>query len=67
MRSKTEVELKRAAVLKAVRTAVRLRHSLAADEELNEVLPEVEVAFDAAVKSGQVFELDPADFLREVE
>lgn len=65
MKQLTDIELTKQQVLKAVRNAVRLRHSLAADRELNEVLPSVALEFEAAVKSGEVYELDVADFLRE--
>jgi hypothetical protein len=33
---------------------VRLRHSLAADAELNDVLPRVERVFDAQVAAGEL-------------
>ena len=64
-RQRTDVEQLRADVLKAVRTAIRLKHSLAADREMNEVLPEVERELEAAIKSGTGYELDVADFLRD--
>jgi hypothetical protein len=41
-------------MLKTIRTAVRLRYSIAADEELNEVLPRAEAKFNAAVLRGEV-------------
>lgn len=49
---KDDVELRRAALLKAARSAIRLKHSIAADEELNEVLPMLERRFNMAVASG---------------
>lgn len=51
-RQKKDVELEKAKMLKSIRTAVRLKHSLAADEELNRVLPAAEDAFDTAVRGG---------------
>lgn len=54
-RAKDPVEVELAAVVKTVRTNVRLKHSLAADRELNEVVPEIEKAFYAAVQKGQKF------------
>ena len=62
-RQKTDIEVERAKMLKAIRAAVRLKHALAADEELNRVLPEAEAAFDKAVKRG---ELPDAPTLMEV-
>ena len=49
---KDDIALRKAALMKAARSAVRLKHSLAADEELNRVLPELERRFDAAVQNG---------------
>lgn len=50
----TEVELARKNTLKVVRTAIRLRHSIEADIELNRRLYEAEAAFDAAVARGEL-------------
>ena len=63
MQQKNDIELRRAALLKAGRSAVRLRHSLAADAELNEVIPALELAFDRALMQGTVPEV--AALLRE--
>mgnify|MGYP001602987762 CR=1 FL=1 len=49
---RTEVEMARAQLLKAARSAVRLKHSLVADDELNEVLPVLEASFDLSVAHG---------------
>lgn len=54
MQQKDEITLRRAALLKAARSAIRLRHSLAADAELNEVLPALELAFDKAITHGEL-------------
>ncbi len=51
---KDKVDLARTQMLKTVRAAVRLRHSLAADAELNAALPEAERMFDAAIHSGEL-------------
>lgn len=61
-RAKDPVEVELAAVVKATRTNIRLKHSIAADKEINETIPEVEKAFYAAVQRGkkykaQVYEL----------
>lgn len=62
MRQKTEIEMAKARLFKCVRTAVRTKHSLEADQELNEVLPKAEKEFDTAVLSGVL----PKDALKEV-
>lgn len=54
---KDKVEMERARALKAYRTAIRLKYSLLADEEINEKLPAVEEAFNKAVAGGQPFQL----------
>lgn len=63
MDQKDDIALRRAALMKAARSAVRLRHSIAADEELNTILPELERTFNAAVQRGLVPEV--AALLRE--
>ena len=52
MAHKDAVELRKAALLKIARTLIRVKHAVAADEELNEVLPKLEKQFNAAVSSG---------------
>lgn len=49
---KERVDQARANMLKVIRAAVRLKHSLAADEELNEVLPRAEKKFNEAIHRG---------------
>ena len=44
----------KAEALKTMRTAIRLRHSLAADREINQMLPAFEKKFDAALLRGEV-------------
>lgn len=48
------VEQARSEMLKVIRAAVRLKHSINADRELNDVLPEAQKRFDAAVHRGQI-------------
>lgn len=67
MRSNTEIEQRRAEILKAVRSVIRLKHSIAADREVNGVLPQIELELDAAIKTGKIYELEVADFIREVQ
>ena len=57
MRKKSDVELRRAAIIKSLRSLIRLKHSLAADRELNEVLPEKLAEFDNAHLEGRVLAL----------
>jgi hypothetical protein len=52
MGQKDDITMRRAALLKAARSMVRLRHSIAADEELNAVLPAIEARFNAEVQRG---------------
>lgn len=61
MRQKTDIEMQRAAILKIQRTAIRLKHSLNADEELNRVLPATLREFDNALQAGELKEI-PLDF-----
>lgn len=63
MIQKTEIEQQKAAVLKAFRTAIRLKHSLAADKEINERLPQVEADIDTALAEGRPLELTLGELL----
>jgi hypothetical protein len=54
MERKTEQELERARVAKVARALVRLKHSLAADEELNSLLPDTLEAFDRSLAQGEL-------------
>ncbi len=60
-----EFEVYRAAALKAYRSAIRLKHSLAADAELAQVLPVVEAAIDLAMIAGEPLAIDPAQAFRD--
>lgn len=57
-----EIEQRKFAMLKTLRTAVRLSHALAADAELNKLLPAAEKEFDRAVQRGEL--PDPVTFSR---
>lgn len=63
MTPKDDIELRKRALFKAARSAVRLRHSLEADAELNDLLPRLERAFDKRVARGNL--PDVAVMLRE--
>lgn len=54
MRRKSKAELERAKIAKVARTLIRLKHSLAADEEINDVLPDRLEEFDQGVLGGEV-------------
>ena len=57
MSNKTEIEMARLAIAKVTRAEIRLKHSLMADAELNEVLPERLASFDLALQQGTIPEL----------
>jgi hypothetical protein len=65
VRRRTTIEVRRAQVAKTLRTAIRLKHSLAADEEINEVLPTVLADLDRAVQQGLPWELSLGKVLDE--
>lgn len=49
---KDDIAVRKAAMLKTARSLVRLKHSIAADAELNSVIPRLEASFDASVNAG---------------
>lgn len=49
----------KAGMLKAYRSAVRLKHSLKADDEIRKGLPKLEASINAAIAYGQPFEYNP--------
>lgn len=57
MRKKSPAEMEKAKIAKATRTIVRLKHSLQADEELNDILPDTLAEFDEALANGTLKEL----------
>lgn len=57
MRSKDNLEQFKANALKTARTAIRLKHSLKADIEINDRLPTLEAQIERAFEQGQAFEL----------
>jgi hypothetical protein len=52
-RKKDPVEVDLAAYVKTARTSIRLKHSLAADAEIAEVVPKLEAKFYAAIQAGR--------------
>jgi hypothetical protein len=49
--------MERAKITKASRSLIRLKHSLAADEEINAILPDTLEEFDEALARGELREL----------
>ena len=66
MKTLTDLEIQKAAALKAYRTAIRLKHALAADAEIAATLPAVEARINDALALGQPIELNPGEVFREV-
>ena len=60
MNKKTDIEMERAKTTKVLRTLIRLKYSLKADEEMNEVIPDTLSEFDKALASGELLILQPA-------
>ena len=54
MRKKTPSEMERDRVTKTARAIIRLKHSLAADEEINSILPDTLEEFDDALANGEL-------------
>lgn len=54
MSSKDEIEMARQAIAKVTRAEIRLKYSLMADLEVNEILPARLLAFDQAVQNGEL-------------
>ncbi len=58
MRKLTKAQREKARLLKAARSAIRLKYSLAADEEIQVRLPEIEDKIDQALAAGEAYVLD---------
>lgn len=65
MHKKTDIEMQRLRLAKISRSLLRLKHSLNADVEINDTLPDLLVDFDKGLQSGELRTL-PADFVNEV-
>jgi hypothetical protein len=66
MYKKSEIEMERHRAAKITRAIIRLKHSLAADEELNETLPDLLLQFDKAVQSGELLTLPLGEAIKDV-
>lgn len=49
---KTEEQLRKAELIKVARAALTVKYRLELDRELNDVLPDLEDAFDRALQAG---------------
>lgn len=65
LRSLTKIERDKAGFLKAWRTAIRLKYSLLADDEIYQTLPGLEERIDNALAMGQPLELNPGSVFFE--
>ena len=63
---KDKFSMQRLFVIKAARSAIRLKHTLAADAEINERLPEIEREFDKAISQGKAFKLDTFALFKDI-
>jgi hypothetical protein len=64
MRQYGELEQEKKNILKAIRSAIRLKHSIEADIELNDRLPLIELEIDAAMNDGREYTVDIDDYLQ---
>ena len=58
MRKKSPVEMEQSRIIRVTRTLIRLKHSLNADEEINNILPETLEQFEKGVQLGQLRGVD---------
>jgi len=54
MRQRDSLEVESFILLKVARAAIRMKHSIAAERELNDVLPTLEKAFWQKVQQGEL-------------
>ena len=50
--------MEKAKLLKATRYLIRLKHSLEADEEINDTLPDTEAEFDINLQRGAIKQIN---------
>lgn len=66
MRKKTEIELQQDRIIKTVRSLIRLKHSLDADREINDVLSDKLNEFEDSLQQGTLKEIaSPVDAFEE--
>ena len=66
-RRKTQIELERGFAAKSIRSVIRLKHSLAAEEEINEKLYDFLEDFDEAIAAGKSYEFSLAEIINDVK
>ncbi len=66
MHQKSDIELRRAALAKTVRTVERLKASIAADRAINDRLPKTLKEFDERVARGELAAPDLEGLVGEV-
>lgn len=54
MNKKTPIEQEKANYIKTMRTLIRLKHSIAADNEINDRIPDELITFDKEVQAGNL-------------
>lgn len=57
------IQVKRKALTKIVRNQLRLKYTIAFDEEVEEVLAKVLDEFDEAMANGEAYSFDPSSLL----
>ena len=67
MRKRSPIEQTRADIAKAFRAQVRQKYSIAADHEINEMLPDLLGRFDKAMMRGLPFEVDIQELVENAE
>ena len=63
MHKKSDIEMERLRLTKISRSLIRLKHSLNADAEINNVLPDTLLDFDKAIQRGELKTISAADIL----
>lgn len=58
MLKRDPIDQRRADMVKTLRSEIRLKHSLAADNEINEVIPKAVKEFNKAVLRGELPEVN---------
>jgi len=62
---RTESQQKWFKARKAAVAAIRLKHTMRAEDEINEVIPALQKQYESSLKGGPKFELEPGDLLRD--
>lgn len=65
-RKRTRNEQQWFKIRKAAVAAIRMKHSMRAEDEINDVIPELQQRYEDALKGGPAFELETADLMKEL-